>query len=206
MSQHYFDPDPRSESREKTITFEYRGHTCRCVTDAGTFSKGGLDQGTFYMLDTVEALPPCRVLDLGCGWGPVTVALGTAFQGSTFTCVDVNARALALAGRNAADCGINALTVLSDGFEALGEERFDCIFLNPPIRAGKQTVYRLFEGAAAHLDSGGRLWVVIRRQQGAESALKELNALFGAVDVILKKKGYWVIVCQDPVNKGDERG
>ena len=197
MSQQYFDPMPVSESRERTVVFDYRGKTCRCLTDAGTFSRDGLDMGTHLLLESVDDLPPCRVLDLGCGWGPVTVALGQAYPGLEITCLDVNPRALGLAERNAAANGVCATSVLSDGIgDGLG--RFDRIFLNPPIRAGKSTVYRLFRDAAAHLKKDGELRIVIRRQQGAESALKALREHFGSVDTVLKKKGYWVIRCAEP--------
>ncbi len=203
MSQQYFDPMPLSESREREITFEYRGKTCRCLTDAGTFSKDGLDEGTRYLLDSMDSLSVCRVLDLGCGWGPVTAAVGRVWPGADLTCADVNSRALSLAERNAERNGVRVRSVLSDGFSALDGEEYDLILLNPPIRAGKQTVYRLFRESAAHLSPGGELRIVIRRQQGAESALKALRDLFESVETVLKKKGYWVIVCREAV-KGEK--
>ncbi len=203
MSQQYFDPMPVSESREREITFGYRGRTCRCLTDAGTFSRDGLDMGTYLMLESVDELPPCRVLDLGCGWGPVTVALGQAFPGLEITCLDVNPRALGLAERNAAAHGVRVTAILSDGIGE-GTGRFDRVFLNPPIRAGKSTVYRLFRDAAAHLEADGEMRVVIRKQQGAESAVRELKGIFTSVDTLLKKKGYWVIGCRGPAAAAGE--
>ncbi|MDA8353999.1 MAG: methyltransferase, partial [Firmicutes bacterium] len=68
-----------------------------------------------------------------------------------------------------------------------------CVLTNPPIRAGKETVYRLFREARDHLKPGGALWVVIRKQQGGPSAKKELESLFRRLETAQKKKGYWIL-------------
>ncbi len=70
---------------------------------------------------------------------------------------------------------------------------FDLIVLNPPIRTGKDTVYRLFREARDHLNASGRLYIVIRVKQGAASAIKELSSYFGMVETINRGKGYHVI-------------
>ena len=157
--------------------------------DRGVFSKGEIDEGTRILL---EALPPLkgRVLDLGCGWGPVGITLGKLYPEISVLMSDVNQRAVELAKTNIIKNGLkNAKAVVSDGFEQL-EGTFDCIITNPPIRAGKQTIYRLFDDAIKHLNPGGSLFIVIRRQQGAESALKHLGEY---ARVLEQKKGFWVI-------------
>ena len=73
--------------------------------------------------------------------------------------------------------------------------RFDLIVTNPPIRAGKQVIYRMFADAAKALRETGSFWLVVRKQQGAPSAVAALQALFQTVDVLSKKGGYWVIRC-----------
>ncbi|MDR0929511.1 MAG: methyltransferase, partial [Oscillospiraceae bacterium] len=69
----------------------------------------------------------------------------------------------------------------------------DLIALNPPIRAGKAVVYRLFEESAARLTPDGALLVVIRKQQGAESALRHLRTLLEDVQVVRRGGGFWVL-------------
>ena len=110
------------------------------------------------------------------------------------TMADVNERALALAVRNAAANGMRAEALLSDGFERV-EGLFDAVITNPPIRAGKAVIYKMFEDARAHLAPGGALYLVIRKQQGAPSALKFLKELYGIAEVIERDGGYWVIRC-----------
>ena len=189
MSEHYYTSAPESESRPFEFEAECLGQKLVFACDKGVFSKGEIDEGTRILL---EALPPLkgRVLDLGCGWGPVGITLGKLFPEIRVLMSDVNQRAVDLAKTNIKKNGLqNAEAVVSDGFEEL-EGAFDCIITNPPIRAGKQTIYRLFDDAIKHLNPGGSLFIVIRRQQGAESTLKHLEAL---ARVIEKKKGFWVI-------------
>ena len=136
-----------------------------------------------------------RVLDMGCGWGAMTVMTLARFPALDVTMADVNERALDLAVRNVQKNGMQAKAVLSDGFERV-EGEFDAVMTNPPIRAGKAVIYRMFEDAKAHLAEGGRLFLVIRKQQGAPSALKFLKELYAEAETIERDGGYWVIACR----------
>lgn len=192
MSEHYYTPNPNVEHDERDVIFEVLNRRLRCTTDAGVFSRDGLDMGTRILL---EALPELRgrVLDLGCGWGPVGTALGCAYPELELVLSDVNERAAELARRNLAANGVqNARVVVGDGYAAI-DGAFDAIVLNPPIRAGKSVIYGLFEGARAHLAEGGALYIVIRKQQGAPSALKYLREIFAQSEVIAREAGFWVI-------------
>ena len=202
MTEHYYTQTPGAAHDEKQVIFEVLGLRLQCTTDAGVFSRDGLDMGTRILL---EALPPLsgRILDLGCGWGPVGTALGRKYPDAQILLSDVNERAVELAGHNLRSNGVtNAAVVRGDGYEAV-KGRFDAIVLNPPIRAGKGVIYALFEGARAHLSDGGALYIVIRKQQGAESAEKYLRTLYGSVERICREKGYWVLRCAE-VNHANE--
>jgi 16S rRNA (guanine1207-N2)-methyltransferase len=83
--------------------------------------------------------------------------------------------------------------LVSDGFEAIVDKQFDHVLFNPPIRAGKAVIYRLFSEAKQVLKPEGSLWIVIRKQQGAASAKRELESKYPVVEVVEQKKGYWVI-------------
>ena len=184
MSEQYFAKKPGCESRP--VAFE---------TDAGVFSKGELDEGTRVLL---EALPPLhgRALDLGCGWGAVGVLLGKKYPDVSLLMADVNERAVALAAKNLARNGVkNARAVESDVYENV-DGTFDFIVTNPPIRAGKAVIYSMFDGARDRLSPGGRLYVVIRKQQGAPSALRHMQELYASARVIAREKGFWVIECE----------
>ena len=125
----------------------------------------------------------------------MTVMTLSRFPELKMTMADVNERALALAAQNVAKNHMQAKAVLSDGFSAV-EGEFDAVMTNPPIRAGKAVIYRMFEDAKAHLAPGGALYLVIRKQQGAPSALKFLKELYANAEVIARDGGYWIIACE----------
>ena len=197
MTEHYYSENPGVEHDLRQVIFEVLDLRLNCTTDAGVFSRDGLDMGTRVLL---EALPQLhgRILDLGCGWGPVGVALGKKYSDAQLVLTDVNSRAAELAARNLAANGVtNAAVVQGDGFAAV-EGDFDAIVLNPPIRTGKAVIYAMFAEAAAHLKPDGALFIVIRKQQGAESAQKYLRSIYGDVERIAREKGYWVLRCAHP--------
>ncbi len=195
MNDHYFTASPGSEHRYAEAPYVYRGENLRFLTDAGVFSRGEVDFGTDVLLNALPENLSGRVLDLGCGWGAVGVSVGKKYPACQIVMSDVNVRALELAAKNAAANGVRAETVQSDGLDSV-EGPFDHILTNPPIRAGKQVIYRLFAQSAEKLAEGGALYIVIRKQQGAESAVKYLKTIFEQAETVEKSGGFWVIRCQ----------
>ena len=194
MSEQYFAKKPGCESRPVAFETECVGVRASFETDAGVFSKQHIDPGSEILCKSLPELHG-RVLDMGCGWGAMTVMALARFPALDVTMADVNERALDLAVRNVQKNGMQAKAVLSDGFERV-EGEFDAVMTNPPIRAGKAVIYRMFEDAKAHLAEGGRLFLVIRKQQGAPSALKFLKELYAEAETIERDGGYWVIACR----------
>ena len=153
--EHYFTSRPETSGDERLITARLRGYEFRFWTDAGVFSRRGIDFGTRLLIETVRLPETGEILDLGCGYGPVGIACAKAAPSCRVTMVDVNQRALRLAEKNARLNGVSArVTILeSDGLCALSDRLFDAVLINPPIRAGKAVVYRLFAEAAEHLQA-----------------------------------------------------
>ena len=193
MPDHYYTPLPASQHALRQFTANLFHREFSFLTDAGVFSRDGVDPGTRAL---IEAIPPLRgrALDLGCGWGAVGVLLGKKYPDVSLLMADVNERALSLAVANVEKNHMQARAVLSDGFERI-EGMFDAVITNPPIRAGKAVIYKMFEDAKAHLKPGGMLVLVIRKQQGAPSALKFLKELYKKAEVIARDGGYWIIRC-----------
>jgi len=191
MTEHYYTENPNSAHDERQVTLTALGNALTFTTDAGVFSRDGLDRGTELLL---EALPPLsgRVLDLGCGWGAVGVALGRKYPGLEIVMTDINRRAVELARRNLAANGVRAEVLQGDGFQAV-TGAFDAIVTNPPIRAGKAVIYGLFRQAMDFLKPDGALYIVIRKQQGAPSALKYLKELYDRAGIIDRGSGFHVI-------------
>lgn len=195
MTQHYFTSNPQSAHDERAIQVELAGVRADFCTDAGVFSRDGLDFGSRLLIETVHPLLHGRVLDMGCGWGAIGVLLARLCPDAQITMADINERAVALAARNARQNGAIAETLVSDGYENIAPA-FDAIVTNPPIRAGKQTVYRILDGAKTRLAPGGRLFLVIRKEQGAPSAQTHLQGVYSRVELLARKKGYWILACE----------
>jgi 16S rRNA (guanine1207-N2)-methyltransferase len=194
MMSHYYDRNPTAGHDRAVIEAAARGITLRFATDAGVFAKHGLDFGSRLLIETMDIPPGARVLDVGCGYGPIGLFAARLRPDAQVTMLDVNERAVDLARENAALNGLGRVEILqSDLYEAVRGRTFDVIVSNPPIRAGKAVVHRIFEEAPAHLNPGGALWIVIRKQQGAPSARAKLETLFASVEQADRSKGYWIL-------------
>lgn len=193
MNDHYYTRNPVSESRPVSCEYIYRGIPLAFQTDAGVFSKGEVDTGTDLLLNALPEEIQGDILDLGCGWGVIGISVARKWPEAKVTMADVNLRALALSRENAKRNHADVACVESDGMAAFAGRRFDTIVTNPPIRAGKQVIYRMFADAAVCLKPGGALYLVIRKQQGAESCMKYLQTMFSSVEKIDKSGGFWVL-------------
>lgn len=192
MNDHYYSQSPASAHDEAHFSIEHAGRTLQFTSDAGVFSKGHLDKGTALLLSALPQAFSGRALDLGCGWGAVGICMAAQWPGAQIVMTDVNERAVALSRLNLAANGLTADVAQGDGLAHL-EGSFDLIATNPPIRAGKEVIYRLFSESAAHLAPGGRLYVVIRKQQGADSAQRYLGTLLTDVEIVERGAGFRVI-------------
>ena len=193
MNDHYYTRTPQSASRPAECTFSYRGIDLVFTTDAGVFSRGEVDTGTRLLLEALPEEMQGDILDLGCGWGIIGISIARRWPGSRVVMADVNTRALDLSRENAKRNRAEVVCVESDGMSALMDRSFDAVVTNPPIRAGKQVIYKMFADAATRLKDGGALYLVIRKQQGAESCIKYLETIYGKVEKLDKSGGFWVL-------------
>ncbi|MDI9420195.1 MAG: class I SAM-dependent methyltransferase [Firmicutes bacterium] len=192
--EHYFTPKPQSQHEPFQFTVELFDREFTFMTDAGVFSKTEIDPGTLLLISALPVKAGDRVLDLGCGYGPIGIAAAyLAGPTGTVDLIDINQRAVELATMNAALNGLHNIRVWqSDGFAAVVGS-YDWIVTNPPVRAGKKVIYPMLEQAYRHLHPGGGLLVVIRTKQGAKSMEKKLDSVFGNVETVKIKKGYRVL-------------
>ena len=192
--EHYFTDNPLRKENRKEISFRFLANLETFVSDDGVFAKSTLDFGSRLLLETLmKENVEGDVLDLGCGIGYIGILLKKSFPQISLTMSDVNSLAVTLARENSARYGQNNNTVVSDGFAEI-DDHFDIIVSNPPIRTGKKNIYSLFAQSLDHLKPAGRLYLVIRQKQGAESAVRFLKTLSEKTEVIEKKNGYWIIL------------
>lgn len=191
---HYFINDPTLASKEKIISFEINGKRIKLLSDNGVFSKDKIDEGSLAFIKVLLSLNLSgNILDLGCGYGPIGLSIAIFTPTARLTLADINSRAVALCEKNAKILGLSQrVTCLqSDIFEKI-EGPYDSIAINPPIRAGKKVTYAMYEGSYSRLIDGGSLFIVIRKAQGAPSASKYIESIFGNITLLKKSKGYYI--------------
>ena len=193
MNDHYYTRDPRSASRPAECAFTYRGIDLTFRTDAGVFSRGEVDTGTRVLLEALPEEMHGEILDLGCGWGVIGISIARKWPETRVTMADVNTRALELSRENAKRNRAEVICAESDGMAAFQGKTFDAVVTNPPIRAGKQVIYRMFADAAEALKPDGALYLVIRKQQGAESCIRYLQTIYASVEKLDRSGGFWVL-------------
>ncbi len=189
---HYFTNDDNLKSNIRKINTIINGTSYYFYTDNGVFSKDELDFGTELLLTTFEYTFPQekKLLDIGCGCGPIGIYASK--KGFTVDMSDVNERAINLSKRSLNEQGLKANVFESDAYKNINN-KYDYILSNPPIRVGKQKLYEIIMEAKNHLKSGGQLWLVVRKKQGADSLISDMKKVYGNVDVITKKKGFCII-------------
>lgn len=195
MAEHYFHNNPNSKHAPRTWNYRLKGKVYTFTTDAGVFSKREVDFGTRLLIDRFQ-MPSLEgaILDLGCGYGPIGITIADHHKDRDVIMVDINERALQLAKENAQINDIKNVTFMcSDGFSAITNLTFAAILINPPIRAGKKVIYKMFEESKRFLCHKGELWIVIQKKQGAPSAKEKLEAIFGNVEVVGRNKGYYIL-------------
>lgn len=191
---HYYTNNTELKSEKTRFSFHYRKHQLTFVSDHGVFSKERIDYGSRVLLESVNIQSwQKHLLDVGCGYGTLGIALKKEYSWLNVEMVDVNERALSLANENIV---LNDLTQIK-AYKSFAYEnvttQFDVILSNPPIRAGKKVVFDILEGAYSHLNENGELWIVIQKKQGAPSAKKKMEEVFGNCEVVRRDKGYFVL-------------
>ena len=193
MSQ-YFNNDNSIQSNVVKTYANILGESFTFYTDNGVFSKTGVDFGSRLLLESIplDSLGS-SLLDVGCGYGVFGIVLNKKL-GIKCTMCDVNRRALHLAKRNIEENKCNNCEVIESNCYENIVGKYSTIITNPPIRAGKKIVYEILEKAREHLESGGSLIFVIRKEQGAKSIISDMENLYN-LSILEKKKGFFIIKC-----------
>lgn len=191
MSKMYYAENPDAAHDIHELRVNLLGDWFTFFTDSGVFSKKMIDYGSQVLLNALEVEEGGRLLDVGCGYGPLGIALAKTKE-LDVTMVDINHRALDLAKKNAEKNHVSANIFQSSVYDNV-EGEFDYIISNPPIRAGKEIVHRIISESINHLVVGGTLTIVIQKKQGAPSAKAKMAEVFGNVETVKKDKGYYIL-------------
>ena len=192
MGQYFSNEDLKSNIQKYSV--DILGNRYSFFTDNGVFSKEKLDFGTRVLLENipVEKLHG-DILDVGCGYGVIDIVLGKIVD-ANFLGVDVNRRAIHLAEMNKKENNLSNICFIESSCYENVNGKYDFIITNPPIRAGKKIVYEIVMGAKNFLKDDGSLFIVVRKEQGAKSMIRDLEEIY-RVEVLNKVKGFFVIKC-----------
>ena len=206
---HYFSEKQEVKSDRKIIRYEIENRNFEFITDNGIFSKAKVDFGTDVMLkvflreNSNKKNQKFDVLDIGCGYGVVSVVVKSFFKNARTVSSDVNERALELTRENLFKNGVvksnnsenddfkngDFKVIKSFAFDNISV-KFDVILSNPPIRAGKQTIFQIYEKSFEHLNEDGEFYCVIQTKHGAKSTQKKLEEVFGNCETLEIDAGY----------------
>lgn len=164
MTEYYYTQNPEVLHEKRQWQFTLLGKNLIFNSDSGVFSKDTVDYGTRVLLDALDltTLTPGPVLDVGCGYGPIGLAIAANLPDVQVDMIDVNERALGLCQQNAQQNQLENVTVWqSDVYEKVAEQNYQAIISNPPVRAGKEVVTNILTQAYAHLAINGTLTIVL---------------------------------------------
>lgn len=201
--QHYFSESPDTPERRRTVRVELAGAVREVTTANGIFSPDGVDKGTEALLRRAPQPPATGTfLDIGCGWGPVTLTLALEAPDAAVWAVDVNSRSLGLTRDNAAGLKLSNVQVArpEDVPAGLG---FDLIWSNPPIRVGKEALHQILELWLPRLNPGGEAYLVVQKNLGSDSLEAWLKASLPAgfeVERFAREKAFRVITVRRAAN------
>jgi 16S rRNA (guanine1207-N2)-methyltransferase len=196
VSSQYFAEQPTASHRPGTVHVVLPDLHLELATDSGVFSPERLDPGTRLLLESAPP-PPAHgdLLDLGCGYGPLALALAARAPAARVWAVDVNRRALDLCSTNAAAAGLARVRCLEPADAAL-PATFQLIWSNPPIRIGKQALHGLLTDWLGRLAAGSAAYLVVQRNLGSDSLQRWLAVAGWDADRIAARAGYRVLRVQ----------
>lgn len=169
---HYFASSPEGPLVTREITVNLNGNKTQVLTAGGIFSPEHIDQGTQVLLAHIEAANPTGTfLDIGCGWGPIALALALHSPKATIYAIDVNERSLELTKMNADKLGITNIIVCKPE-DVPHDVLFDEIWSNPPIRVGKKVLHEILNLWINKLVKGGTARLVVQKNLGSDSLHK----------------------------------
>ncbi|UQU64142.1 class I SAM-dependent methyltransferase [Couchioplanes caeruleus] len=195
-ADHYFTAEPATPESRGRIEFTAAGRAYDLVVARGVFSAGRLDPGTAVLLrkaDLPTAATTGNLLDLGCGYGPITCVLAAEAPGATVYAIDVNARARDLTVENAAAMDVADRVHVYAPDDVPADVTFDQIWSNPPTHVGKAELQALMRRWLERLAPDGVAWVVINRNLGGDSLHGWLTSLGWDVDRVASQRGFRVL-------------
>ena len=197
---HYFET-PAQPGPTRTVRARIWDRDYEFTTAPGVFSGSRLDPGTAVLLRECFPDESARtLLDLGCGYGPITIALATELPTAQVYGIDVNELAVELTRVNADRHGVAQRVKAGTPEMVEPEVTFDEIWSNPPIRIGKPALHELLLTWLPRLSMTGVAYLVVGKNLGADSLQKWLIEQGWQVDRLASAKGFRVFAVTRPTD------
>ena len=196
-TEHYFAALPKSEAKLGLIRTTLRGRSFEFLTASSVFSKKQVDLGTRLLIEAAALPEAGAVLDVGCGYGAVGIAVAASNPRLRVVMTDVNARAVRLAKQNAQKNKVgNAEVRCGYLYEPVKDLKFNCVLSNPPVSAGMETVKAIITDAPKVMAHEATFQMVIRSKIGAKTLPTVFKETFGNCQVLARKSGYRVLLAE----------
>ena len=192
--EHYFTNNENLKSELRDIKYSVNEYNFVFKSDNGVFSKNKIDYASSFLVNTFlnnKNNDYESILDVGCGYGFIGIVLSKVLNKHVDMC-DVNKRAIHLCKMNKDINKVDISIFESDIYEKVNK-KYDLIITNPPIRAGKEILYKFLNEGMKHLNKNGELWFVIHKDQGAKRVKKMLDLSYKC-EIIDKSKGFWIFL------------
>ncbi|MFP4567340.1 MAG: class I SAM-dependent methyltransferase [Candidatus Woesearchaeota archaeon] len=188
MTQHYYTEKPLSKEDITKIKIHLKQDNFELYSASGLFSKTELDSATELLIEKAE-ITGTKILDLGCGYGVVGIALLRDNPELDMTFSDINERAIKITKKNLDKHKLKGKIIKSNLFEKI-QDKYDTILSNPPYAAGRDACFKLIEDSHEHLNEGGSLQIVARHNKGGKMFSKKIEEVFGNVEDVAKQSGF----------------
>lgn len=190
---HYFINDENVKSDKRFLNFSFLEKRFSFVSDNGVFSKNEIDEGSKLLLETyLKFGKKGSVLDVGAGVGVLGIVI-SIINDCFATMLEINKRAVSLCEENIVRNNAKRCSVFESNVYEMAKGKYDVVVSNPPIRAGKKVVFEILEKAKDFLNDEGELWVVIRKNQGSDSAKRKMNDIYGNCEIVKRDKGFYIL-------------